>query len=375
MTSIHGTPGETLESDEEELTLQTLEPGEEVPGEWVGIPFTSKYLRGHLEKFAPVDRIVLDSVSGLRPIAENHDLFRRSILDLIPLFNDELGATVLFIAEEPAGTTATTADRPTLDPLQYTTHGVIRLWRESVEGDTHRFIEVTKMRGVNHDTRVYELVIGERGLHVAPRIRSHPTLIQTDGYLETGIEALDDLLGGDVALGRTMLLEYDGRTDPMMFVRPMLRQAFENEMALVIVPPVNLPPRILAEEQITQMHELMEDDRVFLIDFPNIWENTRRNVFKPSEHNGDHPADVFRTIDERQGETPLFIVINIEAQLPVLDREDQQRVRFWIEENLHRDDDISIYFGNPGVMEQQLAEFYRNGSAQVMTTWRNERSL
>jgi hypothetical protein len=172
-----------------------------------------------------------------------------------------------------------------------------------------------------------------------------------------------------------MLLEYDGRTDPMMFVRPMLRQAFENEMALVIVPPVNLPPRILAEEQITQMHELMEDDRVFLIDFPNIWENTRRNVFKPSEHNGDHPADVFRTIDERQGETPLFIVINIEAQLPVLDREDQQRVRFWIEENLHRDDDISIYFGNPGVMEQQLAEFYRNGSAQVMTTWRNERSL
>lgn len=375
VTSIHGAPGETLESEDGELTLQTLEPGAEVPGEWVGIPFTSEYLRRHLSRFAPVDRIVLDSVSGLRPLAEDYDVFRRSVLDLIRLFNDDLGATALFVAEEPAASSATAVDTPVVDPLQYTAHGVLRLWREAVEGDCHRFVQVRKMRGVDHDTRVFELVIDEDGLRVAPRLRSHPTVIQSTGYLETGLDTLDDLLGGGVALGRTMLIEHDGRTDPMVFVRSMLRTAFENEMAIVLVPPVNIPPRVLAEEQIGQMHELMDDDRVFLIDFPNIWENTRRNVFKPAEHNGDHPADVFRTIDERRGETPLFSAINIEAQLPVLDRTDQQRVLFWVEENLHSEDDTSVYFGNPGVMEDQLAEFYRNAAAQVVTTWRNRRSL
>lgn len=90
VTSIHATPGTTLESDEVVLTLQTLEPGEELPGEQFGIPFTSRYIRDHLSEFAPVDRVVFDSVSGLRVMAADEGGFRRTILDLIRCFNDTL---------------------------------------------------------------------------------------------------------------------------------------------------------------------------------------------------------------------------------------------------------------------------------------------
>jgi len=378
LTTIHATTGYTLEDDEAGLTLQSLEGGDSV-GEGYSAPFESEYIRKYLRRFAPVDRVVLDSVSGLSAMGDDYDRFRRAVLDLIRLFSDEFEATSLFTAEESspgAGDGQQTV--AVADSIQYNTHGVIRLWRENVEGDYHRFIEVMKMRGIDHDTRVFQTEFDSRGVRLIPRNRTHPGEFVPEDFMETGIEGLDALIGGGIVLGGTMLIEHDGQASPHSILTNLMREAVDKDMAIVLVPPVELPPKRLEaimDRDVGDMDEMLADDRLFLIDYPNIWRNTRRNVFKPREHEDEDPASVYQTIDERRGDRPLFSAINVEAQIPVMSETELKRVRFWQEENLMRDQDTSLYFFNPGTMNDELAEFYKNGAWQVLRTWINDKGL
>jgi hypothetical protein len=105
------------------------------------------------------------------------------------------------------------------------------------------------------------------------------------------------------------------------------------------------------------------------VDFASVWENTRRNVFKPQEHDNDHPAAVFRTVDDRRGDREMFTAINVEAQLPALTNDELRQLRFWEEENLYLPGDTTVYFFNPDTLEDTLAAFYRNGAWQFLRTW------
>jgi hypothetical protein len=256
----------------------------------------------------------------------------------------------------------------------------LRLWRENIEGDYHRFIEVMKMRGVDHDTRVFQIEFDSRGVRLIPRNRTHPGEFIPEDFMATGIDGLDALLGGGIVRGGTMLLEHDGQASPHSVITGLMRAAVEEDMAITLVPPVELPPKRLEtiiERDVGDMTEMLEDDRLFLIDYPNIWRNTRRNVFKPrdDDHEEEGPSAVFQTIDDRRGDRPMFSAINIEAQLPVMDTDELKQVRFWEEENLMSENDTSLYFFNPGTMPSELAEFYKNGSWQVLRTWINDKGL
>ena len=376
--SLHAGSGWTFESDEEELIIETFEDGELI-GQGFSAPFISRRIYDYLEDYAPCGRVVLDSVSGLRPMAESREAYRRGVLDLIQLLSDEFEATTLFTAEsrgrpsESGASGIETLD--TEDAIQFNTHGVVRLWRENVRGDYHRFLDVMKMRGVDHDTRTFEIEFTETGVSVLPRSHDSTEQFGPTEYLSTGIDGLDTLLGEGIGLGDTLLLEHDGKIDPLPFVLGLLRVALDNDMAIVFVPPVEFPPKNLTEEQLDQAHELMEDDRLFLLDFPNIWENTRRNVFKPTEHEGEDPAEVFRTIADRRGERPMFTAVSVEAQLPILDTDELRRLRFWEAENSFQSMDTSLYFFTPHTMDEQLATFYENSARQVLQMWRTERGL
>jgi KaiC/GvpD/RAD55 family RecA-like ATPase len=372
VTSVHATVGYTLEDEDEGLTLQTLEGGTTLDDGY-SAPFEPRYVVQHLESYGPVDRVVLDSVSGLSAMGEDYDRYRRAVFDLIRLFNDEFGATALLTAEESEPTsTAEGGSIAASDAIQFNTHGVLRVWRENVEGDYHRFVEVTKMRGVDHDTRVFEVDFAEEGLVTHPRMRTHPGEFVPSEVMSTGVSGLDRLLGGGIAMGGTMLLEHDGQASPHSIITNLMARAIEEDMALTIAPPVELPPKRLRgiiDERIGDMDDLMDEDRLFLVDFPNIWENTRENVFKPAEHDEDRPASVFRTIDERRGDRSMFTILNVESQLPFLDDDQLRRMRFWEEENLYLPGDTSLYFFNPETMDDRLAAFYKNAAWQVLRTW------
>jgi circadian clock protein KaiC len=235
-----------------------------------------------------------------------------------------------------------------------------------------------KMRGVDHDTRVFEVEVAPDGIHTHPRLRTHPGEFVPDDHLATEVEGLDALLGGGLVRGGTALLEHDGRASPHALVVRLLSRAVEEGMAAVVVPPVELPPkrlRNIVDQRVGDMDELMDDDRLFLVDYPNIWENTRRNVFKPTEHESEGPEAVFETISERRGDRPVFSAINVEAQLPVLGEAELRQARFWQEENFFGPADTSLYFFNPATMNDRLAAFYRNASWQVLRTWISDNAL
>jgi len=108
------------------------------------VPFTAKRVAEYLSRYGPADRVVIDSVSGLWSMADDRSRFRRAVLDLIRFLSDEFGATSLLTAEAGDGAAgdATAA-------LRYNTHGVVELRREQVDGDPHRLLEVSKMRGTD----------------------------------------------------------------------------------------------------------------------------------------------------------------------------------------------------------------------------------
>ncbi|PSQ04951.1 Non-specific serine/threonine protein kinase [Halobacteriales archaeon QS_4_69_31] len=380
LTTLHATPGYTVEGDDErELTLETLDGGTMLGGDY-SAPFEAQYVVDHLKQFGPADRVVLDSVSGLSAIGESQDVFRRTILDMIRLVNDKFGATALFTAEEsqPDPVNGSVKTVAASDAVQFNTHGVLRLWRERIDGDYHRFIEVVKMRGVDHDTRTYEMNFSDCGIRISPRQRTQSAEFVPDDFMSTGIPALDDLLGGGIVGGGTLLLEHDGRASPHSFLTNMLTEAVEEGKAVAFVPPVELPPKRLEDiisERVGSMDEMLVNDQFFLVDFASVWENTRRNVFKPQEHDNDHPAAVFRTINDRRGDQEMFTVMNVEAQLPALGTDQLRQLRFWEEENLYLPGDTSIYFFNPATLPDGLAAFYRNGAWQILRTWIEENGL
>jgi KaiC/GvpD/RAD55 family RecA-like ATPase len=380
VTSLHATPGQTVDGGgERELTLETLEGGKMLGGDY-SAPFESQYITQYLERFAPADRVVLDSISGLSAIGEDQDVFRRTLLDFIRLLNDEFGATALFTAEEsqPDPTRGDIKTVAASDAVQFNTHGVLRLWQENVGGDYHRFLEVVKMRGVDHDTRVHEVSFTYEGLHISPRLRTHPGEFVPTDHMSTGIPGLDSLMGGGIVKGGTLLLEHDGQASPHSILTNLMVQAREAGMPITIIPPVELPPkrlRTIIDERIGDMEELLATDQFFLVDFANIWENTKRNVFKPQEHDTDSPAAVFRTIDDRRGDQSMLTILNVEAQLPVLSDDELRQIRFWEEENLYMPGDTSVYMFNPATLSDELAALYENGAWQTLETWVSDNGL
>ncbi|MFC7026422.1 ATPase domain-containing protein [Halomicroarcula sp. GCM10025710] len=343
-------------------------------------PFESKYITQYLERFAPADRVVLDSVSGLSAIGDDRDVFRRTLLDFIRLLNDEFGATAMFTAEESEPTLAQ-SDVKTVaasDAVQFNAHGVLRLWRESIGGDYHRFLKVVKMRGVDHDSRIHEVSFTPDGLRVSPRLRTHPGEFVPSDHMATGIPGLDSLMGGGIVYGGTLLLKHDGQASPHSILTNLMAEAADNGMAIAIAPPVELPPkrlRSIIDERIGDMDEMLNDDQLFLVDFADIWENTRRNVFKPHAHEDESTAGVFRTIDDRRGDQPMFTVLNVESQLPVLENDELRQVRFWEEQNLYQEQDTTMYLFNPATLTDELAAFYENGAWQTLETWVSDDGL
>ena len=295
VTSIHAEPGQTLESDEEELVLQTL-GDEEGFVEGFDAPFTSEYIVEYLREYAPCDRVVLDSASGLRVVSENARVFRRTALDMIRLFTDEMGATSLFTAEDNDGDDT--------NPLRFTTHGVVRLYHEEISEDPHRFLRVTKMRGVDHDRRRVEIEFTEEGVALSPKRRSQPPALKQHKHMSVGVEGLDKLCGGGIVRGSTVLLQHDGHANLASILGSFVSTAVNRDHTLVLLPTRHLTPSrvgsVLEENGFT-IEELIEQDRLYVLDMAGSWsEYAGDNVREATDDVGD-AVSFFRSADTGGG--------------------------------------------------------------------------
>jgi circadian clock protein KaiC len=167
------------------------------PGE-VELTNTTRQVLEAIERVRP-DRMVLDSLSELRLLAQSSLRYRRQILALKQFFIGR-NCTVLLLDDR-------TAEGPDLQ-LQSIAHGVISLdHRAPAYGQAQRQLQVVKFRGSDFRSGFHDFAIRKGGLEVFPRLTAAEHGVQFDRTaIASGVAALDELLGGGVDRGTSTLL-------------------------------------------------------------------------------------------------------------------------------------------------------------------------
>lgn len=188
--SVFELVGEDEFGSEREQTL--LHPSDLELGETV---------RGIIAQVEATDpqRVVLDSLSELRLLAQSPLRYRRQIMAL-KLFFSQRNCTVLMLDDR----TGEQGDRR----LHSIAHGVISL--EQVAGDfgaERRRLQIVKMRGLRYSGGYHDFTIESGGIAVYPRLiaANHERLFDPT-LVTTGLPEMDALLGGGLMPGTNTLL-------------------------------------------------------------------------------------------------------------------------------------------------------------------------
>lgn len=159
---------------------------------------TTRRIFDTFERVKP-DRVVLDSLSEIRLLAQSSLRYRRQILALKHFFSKQ-NATVLMLDDM----TADVADKT----VHSVAHGVIRLEELSPGyGPERRRLRIIKYRGRRFRGGFHDFVIDTGGVRVFPRLVSaeHKTQFARN-VMKSGSAELDALLGGGVEQGSSVLV-------------------------------------------------------------------------------------------------------------------------------------------------------------------------
>ena len=158
---------------------------------------TTKGVLAEVEQTKPT-RLVFDSLSEMRLLAQNPLRYRRQILALKQFFVGR-HCTVLLLDDR-------TSEGGDLQ-LQSIAHGVISLEQLAPEyGTERRRLRVVKMRGARYRGGYHDFVIERGGLNVFPRlVAAEHRRDFKDEELKSGIAELDELLGGGLDRGTSAL--------------------------------------------------------------------------------------------------------------------------------------------------------------------------
>jgi circadian clock protein KaiC len=184
------TPPETLLDEKQQQSLlysSDLELGE-----------STKRIFEALERSKP-QRLVLDSLSEIRLLAQSSLRYRRQILALKHYFAQR-DVTVILLDDM-----TTEADDKTVHSVA---HGVVMLEELSpAYGAERRRLRVVKYRGQSFRGGYHDFCIRTGGLAVFPRLvaAEHRTQMKSLA-LTTGINELDQLLGGGIDSGSSTLV-------------------------------------------------------------------------------------------------------------------------------------------------------------------------
>ncbi|MBB2961071.1 circadian clock protein KaiC [Methylobacterium sp. R2-1] len=185
---------------------------------------TVKEVIARVESVKP-ERVVFDSLSELRLLAQNPLRYRRQILALKQFFSKR-SCTVLMLDDR-------TSEAGDLQ-LHSIAHGVISLDQAPREfGSERRRLRIVKMRGIKFRGGYHDFVVETGGIAVFPRLVAadhHATFDATTR--STGSIELDSLLGGGLVPGtNTLLLGPSGVGKTTTAVRCMLAALERGETA------------------------------------------------------------------------------------------------------------------------------------------------
>jgi circadian clock protein KaiC len=182
-------PESLLDSDQQQSLLYSsdLELGE-----------TTKQIFEAVERARP-SRVVLDSLSEIRLLAQNSLRYRRQILAIKHYFA-KFNTTVLLLDD----LTADVADKT----VHSIAHGVLRLEELApAYGAERRRVRIVKYRGVKFRGGYHDATITTGGVNVFPRlVASEYRSDVTRSKMSSGIAELDRLLGGGLDSGSGTLI-------------------------------------------------------------------------------------------------------------------------------------------------------------------------
>lgn len=159
---------------------------------------TAKAFLDEVERVKPV-RVVFDSLSEMRMLAETPLRYRRQILQMKQFFAGRQ-CTVLLLDDRSAG-----AEDLQIESIA---HGVLCLQRSSPEyGIARRQLQVQKIRGVKFHEGNHDFIIKKGGLVIFPRLvaAEHHVNFKRESF-SSGITELDALLGGGLDRGTSNML-------------------------------------------------------------------------------------------------------------------------------------------------------------------------
>jgi len=182
-------PESLLDADREQSLLYSsdLELGE-----------ATKAIYEAFERARP-ERVVLDSLSEIRLLAQSSLRYRRQLLALKHYFARQ-GATVLLLDD----LTSEAMDKT----VHSIVHGVIKLEELAPDyGSERRRLRITKYRGQAFRGGYHDCIIRKGGVSVFPRLvaAEHRTGFARD-QVSSGIPELDALLGGGIEQGSSTLI-------------------------------------------------------------------------------------------------------------------------------------------------------------------------
>ena len=183
-------PELSLDSDREQSIVYAsdLELGE-----------TVQMVKEEVERVAPA-RVVFDSLSEIRLLAQGALRFRRQVLALKHFFAQH-GCTVLFLDD----LTELVEDLS----LHSLAHGVVRLEHVAMTyGAERRRLRVHKMRGRKFEGGYHDFIIRKGGLEIFPRLvaADHPDTGHEWKQAKSGVPSLDELVGGGLDYGTSTLI-------------------------------------------------------------------------------------------------------------------------------------------------------------------------
>ncbi len=183
-------PPETTLDRSQELTV--LHPSE------VDLAETTKLMLDQVESLNPT-RVVIDSLSELRLLAQSSLRYRRQVLALKHFFASR-ACTIVLLDDM-------TSHENDLQ-LHSICHGVVLLEQLAIEyGAERRRLRVVKMRGINFRGGYHDLTIKKGGLEIYPRLVAAEHHANYAGeFTKSGNAELDKLLGGGLERGTNALL-------------------------------------------------------------------------------------------------------------------------------------------------------------------------
>jgi circadian clock protein KaiC len=159
---------------------------------------TTRLVFEAVERVKPL-RVVIDSLSEIRLLAQSSLRYRRQVLALKHYFAKQ-GATVLLLDD-----LTTEAHDKTVHSVA---HGVVRLEELAPNyGAERRRLRVVKYRGRSFRGGYHDFNITTGGLEVYPRLVASEHRTKFDRTpLPSGVEGLDELLGGGLERGSSALI-------------------------------------------------------------------------------------------------------------------------------------------------------------------------